>query len=494
MKSLMDRAPVCLYVLVLVLSSCVGLRAQSEDRGSRPLQMASLHSGLVWQRTSPTIQKPEGPVLYQILFRSSAKPGFVPKIDGSFTLTNSLVSEDNAGIHIGGLAIAPTGAITLCCGQSFGAGGAGGTVTNIATGAGLTGGPISTSGTISIANGGVTTAQIGSGAATNGQVLTANGNGDAAWQNLSVGSLAWALSGNAGTGCTMSPCTDFLGTTDNSALEIRVGGNRAFRIEPVTDGQIGFGFAPNVIGGFSGNTITGIGTAGATIAGGGAKGIGNENLINTVSGTFGTVGGGYFNTASGIASTAAGGAGNTASGGHPFSTVGGGSGTWSSGLDSSGAAGSAHPQGGGVGEGEVKGNVAGMEGKQGRAQGRAMRVTTGNYKQQAASIRHIGPMAQDFRAAFQVGEDDKHITEIDEGGVAFAAIQGLNQKLENNVEQLHAQLKNKDAQIAAQQKHIEALDQQVRAMMTRVEAVEKTSRKNARARRKLRPFGNAIGL
>src|SRR5216684_915932 len=155
MKSLVHRASVCLYVLVLVLSSCVGLWAQSEDRSSRPLQMASLHSGLVWQRTSPTIQKPEGPVLYQILFRSSAKPGFVPKIDGSFTLTNSLVSEDNAGIHIGGLAIAPTGAITLCCGQSFGAGGAGGTVTNIATGAGLTGGPISTSGTISIANGGV---------------------------------------------------------------------------------------------------------------------------------------------------------------------------------------------------------------------------------------------------------------------------------------------------------------------------------------------------
>src|SRR5260370_3489819 len=342
MKSLMDRAPVCLYVLVLVLSSCVGLRAQSEDRGSRPLQMASLHSGLVWQRTSPTIQKPEGPVLYQILFRSSAKPGFVPKIDGSFTLTNSLVSEDNAGIHIGGLAIAPTGAITLCCGQSFGAGGAGGTVTNIATGAGLTGGPISTSGTISIANGGVTTAQIGSGAATNGQVLTANGNGDAAWQNLSVGSLAWALSGNAGTGCTMSPCTDFLGTTDNSALEIRVGGNRAFRIEPVTDGQIGFGFAPNVIGGFSGNTITGIGTAGATIAGGGAKGIGNENFINTVSGSFGTVGGGYFNTASGIGSTVAGGAGNTASGGNSFSTVGGGSSNVSSGLDSVVAAGSSN--------------------------------------------------------------------------------------------------------------------------------------------------------
>jgi len=552
MKSLVYRAPVCLYALVLVLSFCPRLRAQSEERDSRPLQMASLHSGLVWQRTSPTIQKPEGPVLYQILFRSSAKPGFVPKIDGSFTLTNSLVSEDNAGIHIGGLAIAPTGAITLCCGQSFGAGGAGGTVTNIATGAGLTGGPISTSGTISIANGGVTTAQIGSGAATNGQVLTANGSGGAAWQNLSVGSLAWTLSGNAGIGCTTSPCTNFLGTTDNSSLEIRVMGNRAFRIEPATETFFGLGFSPNVISGFSGNSVTGAGTAGATIAGGGISG-----LVNTVSGTLGTVGGGQNNTSGGYASTVAGGNSNTAIGydsnvaggffnkaqgsissvvggefntaAGEFSTVVGGGFNTASGSFSFAAgqhANSNNHQGtfvwgdnsttidvmatadnqfvartsGGVifytksdlstgvsvaagggswsslSDRNVKANFAPIDGQQILAQVLAMPVTTWNYKSQAASVRHIGPMAQDFHAAFQVGEDDKHITEIDEGGVAFAAIQGLNQKLENNVEQLHAQLENKDAQISAQQKQIEALEQQVRAMMTRVEAMEKTSR------------------
>jgi predicted RNase H-like nuclease (RuvC/YqgF family) len=38
-------------------------------------------------------------------------------------------------------------------------------------------------------------------------------------------------------------------------------------------------------------------------------------------------------------------------------------------------------------------------------------------------------MAQDFKAAFQVGETDKGITTVDESGVALAAIQGLNQKL-----------------------------------------------------------------
>jgi regulator of replication initiation timing len=40
-------------------------------------------------------------------------------------------------------------------------------------------------------------------------------------------------------------------------------------------------------------------------------------------------------------------------------------------------------------------------------------------------------MAQDFQAAFGLdGADDKHISVVDEGGVALAAIQGLNQKLE----------------------------------------------------------------
>jgi hypothetical protein len=44
-------------------------------------------------------------------------------------------------------------------------------------------------------------------------------------------------------------------------------------------------------------------------------------------------------------------------------------------------------------------------------------------------VPHLGPMAQDFYAAFNLGQDNKHITTIDEGGVALAAIQGLDQKL-----------------------------------------------------------------
>ncbi|MEO8740656.1 MAG: hypothetical protein ABI537_13275, partial [Casimicrobiaceae bacterium] len=52
-----------------------------------------------------------------------------------------------------------------------------------------------------------------------------------------------------------------------------------------------------------------------------------------------------------------------------------------------------------------------------------------NWKSQDDSIRHMGPMAQDFRAAFGLGETDTGISTVDADGVALAAIQGLNQKL-----------------------------------------------------------------
>ena len=56
-------------------------------------------------------------------------------------------------------------------------------------------------------------------------------------------------------------------------------------------------------------------------------------------------------------------------------------------------------------------------------------VQTWKYKKDP-TIRHIGAMAQDFYAAFNIGTDDKHIATVDADGVALAAIQGLNQKLD----------------------------------------------------------------
>jgi trimeric autotransporter adhesin len=64
----------------------------------------------------------------------------------------------------------------------------------------------------------------------------------------------------------------------------------------------------------------------------------------------------------------------------------------------------------------------------------SMPITEWKYKVETHGIQHIGPMAQDFHAAFDLdGADDKHISTVDEGGVALAAIQGLNQKLQSEL-------------------------------------------------------------
>ena len=86
----------------------------------------------------------------------------------------------------------------------------------------------------------------------------------------------------------------------------------------------------------------------------------------------------------------------------------------------------------------------------------AMPVTEWQYKADANTIRHMGPMAQDFHAAFGLdGADDKHISVVDEGGVALAAIQGLNQKLNEKdaeIEDLKAQLEKLERIVDAETK------------------------------------------
>jgi hypothetical protein len=67
----------------------------------------------------------------------------------------------------------------------------------------------------------------------------------------------------------------------------------------------------------------------------------------------------------------------------------------------------------------------------------ALPISEWNYKQDPES-RHLGPMAQDFHAAFGVGPDDKHIATVDADGVALAAIQGLNRKVEEQARSLKA--------------------------------------------------------
>jgi hypothetical protein len=90
----------------------------------------------------------------------------------------------------------------------------------------------------------------------------------------------------------------------------------------------------------------------------------------------------------------------------------------------------------------------------------AMPVQRWSYKTQDAAIRHIGPTAQDFHAAFGVGDDPKGITTVDADGVALVAIQGLNAKVEDQA----ATIESQRAMIEAQQRAIDELSRRLDAI------------------------------
>jgi len=76
-------------------------------------------------------------------------------------------------------------------------------------------------------------------------------------------------------------------------------------------------------------------------------------------------------------------------------------------------------------------------------------VRTWRYKSEAG-VRHVGPMAQDFYAAFGVGEDDRHLNSIDEDGIAFSAIKALhreNAQLRSELRQLRSEMQRVEAKL-----------------------------------------------
>jgi len=80
-----------------------------------------------------------------------------------------------------------------------------------------------------------------------------------------------------------------------------------------------------------------------------------------------------------------------------------------------------------------------------------------SYKEDPQT-RHVGPVAQDFYSTFNIGTDDKHIAPIDEGGVAFAAIQGLNQKLEAGSRKSAERIQKLEAENADLKARLEKLE------------------------------------
>jgi len=103
----------------------------------------------------------------------------------------------------------------------------------------------------------------------------------------------------------------------------------------------------------------------------------------------------------------------------------------------------------------------------------ALPITEWQYKAEkdkdAEAARHIGPMAQDFSAAFALGHDEKHISVVDEGGVALAAIQGLNEKLDEK----DARIREQEAKVQDQSTEIRELREAVDELKTMVEQMSR---------------------
>jgi hypothetical protein len=134
---------VVVFILVPVFSSLLIAQA------TKPFMVAGLRPSkdLVWKRTSPNAKQPDGPVLYQIIFRSSATPNHVPVISPTFTLMNSPISVVGGNVVISGMSInGGTGVISFAGGQTFPGIG---TITGVTAGDGLTGGGVS--GTVGLA-------------------------------------------------------------------------------------------------------------------------------------------------------------------------------------------------------------------------------------------------------------------------------------------------------------------------------------------------------
>jgi len=121
----------------------------------------------------------------------------------------------------------------------------------------------------------------------------------------------WHAGGNAGT----TAGANFLGTTDNQPIEFKVNSARALRLEPTSS-------SVNVLGGFGGNSV-GVGTQGATIAGGGTSGQPNGIGANS---TAATIAGGVNNQVQDAAAYTAigGGANNVIQYGAVAAEIGGG--------------------------------------------------------------------------------------------------------------------------------------------------------------------------
>jgi trimeric autotransporter adhesin len=240
-------------------------------------------------------------------------------------------------------------------------------------------------------------------------VLTSAANSHSHWGQTWSGS---------GTGLTLSGGSTGVSTSGSSyGLNATSTGNSSFGIYSTASGSNStaiYGIGPNGLYGVS-NLVNGAGIHG--VASGGP---GNNNYAGYFDGNVVTNGRVFIGSG-----TDQGGLINTSTG--AYLTNGG---AWTNSSDRN-----------------LKANFTAVKDNDILSAIAALPISTWNYKVQDASIRHIGPMAQDFYAAFHVGEDDTHIATVDADGVALAGIQALilqNQQQAAEIQSLQARLSQLD--------------------------------------------------
>lgn len=97
----------------------------------------------------------------------------------------------------------------------------------------------------------------------------------------------------------------------------------------------------------------------------------------------------------------------------------------------------------------------------------ALPITKWSFKKDQLGSAHMGPMSQDFRKAFGLGDNEKSINTTDGLGVSLAAIQGLNEKLQTKLLEKDSAIDKLTKRLADQ----EAETDELKAKMERLESM-----------------------
>jgi hypothetical protein len=113
----------------------------------------------------------------------------------------------------------------------------------------------------------------------------------------------------------------------------------------------------------------------------------------------------------------------------------------------------------------IKQDFAALDGREVLEKVAALPIQSWSYTSQPG-VKHYGPTAQDFHVAFGLnGADDKHIATVDADGVALAAIQGLNRKVEAGNQHSEARSQRSESKIEA----LEAENAELKARLEKLE-------------------------